>query len=177
MSQSSKGSLVGSIIERKSVASPILPPALRPNAINGFPTVQHRSKSAFQRAREDQKKSTGSERLSKPPVIASPRAVEKSPAREDDEDEHPGSRVIAAATEDWRRQMEEENKRRVEAMTEEEREAEKKEILERFGPNIVDILRKAREARERPQGQSSAGAERRSRPRSDSKVLKSEYAR
>ena len=34
-------------------------------------------------------------------------------------------------------------------MTAEERDQEQQEILERFGPNIAEVLRKAREARER----------------------------
>ncbi|KZT69607.1 hypothetical protein DAEQUDRAFT_765434 [Daedalea quercina L-15889] len=50
---------------------------------------------------------------------------------------------------DWRGQVEEENRRRVETMTEEEREQERRDVLERFGPDVGDILRKARAARER----------------------------
>ena len=47
----------------------------------------------------------------------------------------------------WRTQVEEENQKRVEAMTEEEREQERREILEKFGPDVGEILRKARKAR------------------------------
>lgn len=68
--------------------------------------------------------------------------------------------------------MEEQNRRRVEAMTEEEREAERREILERFGPNVGEILRKARAARDAAQAQA-ASAEPSRHQRSNSKVLKS----
>ena len=174
MSQSSKGSLVGSIIERKSAASPASPPAPRPNAKHGFPSVQHRSKSAFQRAREDKTRAGNSERPSMPPVVTSPQTAEKSRADEDEEEPR-SSRIIAEATENWRRQMEEENMKRVEAMTEEEREAERREILERFGPNVGEILRKARAAREAALAEGGQPNGRSSRPRADSKVLKSAY--
>ena len=50
---------------------------------------------------------------------------------------------------DWRHQAEEENTRKVESMSPEELEQEQKEILERFGPNIADVLKKARAAREK----------------------------
>lgn len=41
--------------------------------------------------------------------------------------------------------MDTENQRRVEAMTEEEREEGKKQIYERFGPEIGSILKRAKE--------------------------------
>lgn len=44
--------------------------------------------------------------------------------------------------------MEEENTRKVESMTEEEREEERRELLEKFGSGLGDVLRRAREARE-----------------------------
>jgi RNA polymerase II-associated protein 1 len=71
--------------------------------------------------------------------------------------------------------MEEENQRKVEAMTEEERETERKEILERFGPNIAEVLRKARAARESAQAESHSIPERPSRLQADAKVLKSAF--
>ncbi|GJE92561.1 hypothetical protein PsYK624_087160 [Phanerochaete sordida] len=163
-----KGSLVGSIVERKAGA-PAAAPTSRPTSNGGFPGVQHRSKSAFQRAREGQKSPSTTERPPAPPSVAQPR-----PTQEDDEDESRSSRVIAEATEDWRRQMEDENQKRVEAMTDEERDAERREILERFGPNIGEVLRKARLAREAAGRESTD--ERMGRPRTDSKVLKSALA-
>jgi len=44
--------------------------------------------------------------------------------------------------------MSEENEKRVAAMTVEEREQERREIEEKFGKNIGDVLRRARMARE-----------------------------
>jgi len=57
-------------------------------------------------------------------------------------------RPPAGDVDGWRSQVDEENKKRVEAMTDEEREQERREILERFGPSVGEILRRAKEARE-----------------------------
>jgi hypothetical protein len=51
--------------------------------------------------------------------------------------------------------MSEENERRVAAMTEEEREQERREIEEKFGKNVGDVLRRARLAREAHQKQKN----------------------
>jgi hypothetical protein len=50
---------------------------------------------------------------------------------------------------DWREQMSAENKMRVANMTDEEREAEKQEILKRFGTDIGDVLLRSRQARDK----------------------------
>jgi hypothetical protein len=52
--------------------------------------------------------------------------------------------------------MGEENERRVAAMTEEERAQERREIEEKFGKNIGDVLRRARMAREAHERQENA---------------------
>jgi hypothetical protein len=52
--------------------------------------------------------------------------------------------------------MSEENERRVAAMTEEEREQDRREIEERFGKNIGEVLRRARMARESHEKQQNA---------------------
>lgn len=49
---------------------------------------------------------------------------------------------------DWRSQISAENEAKVQAMTEDEREAERQEILKAFGPSVGEILRRAREKRE-----------------------------
>jgi len=54
--------------------------------------------------------------------------------------------------------MSEENERRVAAMTEEEREQERREIREKFGKNIGDVLKKARMAREADEKQKKTVA-------------------
>jgi hypothetical protein len=122
-------SLIGSIIERNPKSSLSTPPK-PPNSTgqSGFPIAQHRSKSAFSRGREDFKKT----RAQAPPPVVSANAGAQSVERED--------RL---------RQISEENERRVADMTEEERMQERAEILKRFGPDVGDILRRAREARER----------------------------
>jgi len=51
-------------------------------------------------------------------------------------------------TDDWRVRVSEENERRVAAMTEEAREQERREIEEKFGKDIGEVLRRARMARE-----------------------------
>ncbi|EPT00236.1 hypothetical protein FOMPIDRAFT_99957 [Fomitopsis schrenkii] len=132
--------LVGSIFERKPNSKPSAP-TFRADVSGktGFPFVQHRSKSAFARAREEQKKGEPS-RLQNVPVVYPAMKLEI-----------PAPKVVAQPSSgesgDWRQQIEEENQRRVEAMTEEEREQERREILEKFGPDVSEILRKAREAR------------------------------
>ncbi|KAK7056748.1 hypothetical protein VNI00_002465 [Paramarasmius palmivorus] len=119
--------LLGSVIERKPSNLTPKPPAFSPTAKAGFPSVQHRSKgkSAFARNIENQKK-TPAKDVSVPQVI-------------------PHSKN----TGDWRDQISRENEERVRNMTDEERERERQEILERFGSDVGDILRRAREARER----------------------------
>lgn len=51
-------------------------------------------------------------------------------------------------TDDWRSQISAENEAKVQAMTEDEREAERQEILKAFGPSVGEILRRARDKRE-----------------------------
>lgn len=58
---------------------------------------------------------------------------------------------------DWRSQISAENEAKVQAMTEDERETERQEILKAFGPSVGEILRRAREKREgKKEGQSIA---------------------
>lgn len=133
---STSTSLVGSVFERKSGPSTPKPPRLNGSGTTGFPAAKHRSQSAFARARNDAKNSDGASRPHKAPVVEPLR----SPAA--------GPSSLADTEGDWRKQVEDENRRRVENMTEEEREQERMEIMERFGPNIAEVLRKARAARE-----------------------------
>lgn len=101
--------------------------------------MQHRSKSAFARAREEQKKGEPSRPQNVPAVQPTMKV------------EIPAPNVLAQPSSsesgDWRKQVEKENQRLVEAMTEEGRERERREILGKFGPDVGEILRKAREAR------------------------------
>ncbi|KAF7422269.1 hypothetical protein PC9H_010425 [Pleurotus ostreatus] len=121
-------SLIGSVFERKRSGS------VKPNAPSvagrktGFPPVQHRSKSAFARGRDDARKgdATTSRQVAPPPVIQR-----------------------NADAEDWREQISRENETRVENMSESERQEEINEIMQRFGSGVGDILRKAKEARQK----------------------------
>ncbi|KAI0345577.1 hypothetical protein BDW22DRAFT_1353080 [Trametopsis cervina] len=178
MSQSSKPSLVGSILERKGGTSS--PPSVRTTGKTGFPVVQHRSKSAFSRAREEGKKGEGSSRLPQPPSVR-PSAVNLDARSSVDgvEDEPSKAEVIAQASNDWRRQMEEDNQRRVETMSAEELEEARKSILEQFGPDIGEILRQSRLSRQvAPMNLEDPlhSSGRANKPRADSKVLKSAIA-
>lgn len=126
-------SLVGSVVERKTGASSS-PSAAKFSAIpskTGFPAVQHRSKSAFAKGRDELRKS-GPSRSGHVPIVL-PSSQPKQPPDLDD----------------WRNQISEENERKVEEMSEEEREKERREIIERFGPGVGDILKRVRENRHR----------------------------
>jgi RNA polymerase II-associated protein 1 len=127
--------LVGSVVERRPGASPLSETTF--SALpgkTGFPAAQHRSKSAFARGRDELRRS-GPLRPGDVPVVV-PSGPTKLPPDPDD----------------WRNQISEENQRRVEEMSEEERERERQEIMEKFGPGVGDILKRVREARERQAG-------------------------
>ncbi|KAJ3518188.1 hypothetical protein NLJ89_g32 [Agrocybe chaxingu] len=117
----SNPSIVGSVIERKS-ASPLTPKRPASTAKIGFPTVQHRSKSAFARNREEQRKPTMSRAKDVPFVLPSSRPIPPT------------------VTANWREQMSKENEDRVASMDNEEREEERRQILKRFGNNIEGVL-------------------------------------
>jgi hypothetical protein len=158
--------LIGSVYERKPVPSASAPSAPQATGSKtGFPTAQHRSKSVFSRNREAQQQpATLPSRASVPPAVQqASRTKALGPPEELD-------------TDDWRVQMSEENERRVAAMTEEERTQERREIEEKFGKNIGDVLRKTRMARECREKQrkavvSSDGDLAPSRPDGDSEII------
>ncbi|KDR82536.1 hypothetical protein GALMADRAFT_112269 [Galerina marginata CBS 339.88] len=122
--------IIGSIVERRPSSSNWAP---KPSSSSktGFPTVQHRSKSAFSRNREEQRKLGGS-RLKDAPTVSHSNKTPLSPPPEPD---------------DWRQQISRDNEDRVAAMTDEEREEERRQILDRFGAQVGDILKRARQAR------------------------------
>lgn len=123
-----KSAIVGSVVERKPTSSFSTPKAAVTGK-TGFPTVQHRSKSAFARNRDDLRRSVS--RPKDVPIVL-PTNV------------HPASTELA----DWRQQISKENEERVADMTEEQREEEIQQILERFGTSVGDVLKRARLARE-----------------------------
>ncbi|KAL0960553.1 hypothetical protein HGRIS_005591 [Hohenbuehelia grisea] len=136
MSEGHSG-LVGSVVERKPSSKPTAP-SFTPSA-TGFPAVQHRSKSLFARTRADPRANVTATQ-SRPREV--PKVVPAPP--------------VASNSEDWRDQISRENEARVASMTEDERQEEIKDILGRFGDGVGDVLRKAREARERGTGQLKA---------------------
>jgi RNA polymerase II-associated protein 1 len=142
--------LVGSIFERKpssSASAPFTPKAI--GSKTGFPTAQHRSKSFFARNREaeaPQQPIAVSSRVTEPPVVQP--SLRK----------HGLTLSEEPYVGDWRVQMSEENEKRIAAMTEEERAEGQREIEEKFGKNIGDVLRKVRLAREANEMQKKAAA-------------------
>ncbi|KAG6829441.1 hypothetical protein H0H87_011396 [Tephrocybe sp. NHM501043] len=123
--------LVGSVFERKP-SSHSTPKAFTP-AKTGFPSVQHRSKSAFARNLEGVRKA-GAGRPQNAPTVAPSRPVRP---------------MEPTDPEEWRNQMSRENEQRVASMTEEEREEERQEILNRFGAGVGDLLKRVKLAREK----------------------------
>ncbi|KAH9046233.1 hypothetical protein EDB84DRAFT_695390 [Lactarius hengduanensis] len=136
--------LVGSVFERQprsSVSAPSTPKSVGSN--KGFPMAQHRSESVFARSRKaPQQPGAQLLRATEPPVVQPAPIMQKYTPSEGSEDN------------DWRAQISEENERRVAAMTEHEREEERREIEEIFGKNIGEVLQRARRAREANQGQT-----------------------
>lgn len=131
---SDKKPLVGSVFERKPGSHAVSSSFPKSNeSVTGFPKALHRSTSLFAQKRGTQRQSVIPTHAAIPPV------VQQAPRMQEQEEPD---------TDDWRVQMVEENERRVAAMTEEEREQERREIREKFGKNIGDVLRKARMARE-----------------------------
>ncbi|KAF4617444.1 hypothetical protein D9613_005772 [Agrocybe pediades] len=138
--QSQKPSLIGSIVERKPKST--LSSTSKPSTSGktGFPTVQHRSKSAFSRSREEQRKFGESRAREVPTVLRAPPTPAPEPAP---------SIAPADNDDDWRESISRENAERVASMSQEEREEERRQILEKFGENVGDILKRARLAREK----------------------------
>lgn len=155
--------LIGSVFERNPLAgSPSSPgahqnpPSKQKNDLGvsetGFPTAQHRSQSAFARRKKPGEFGAPSSRLSAPPAVvtatsSSSLPLKSTPLHVSKPAPRPqGGNDFEA---EMRRQIDEENTKRVEAMTEEEREEARREIIDRFGEGIGDLLKKMRQARER----------------------------
>lgn len=136
--------VIGQIVERKP-SSPFSAPKPSSSGRTGFPEVAHRSKSAFSRHREEQKKFGAARTNEVPIVLPSSQPVSLPPG--------------GPPNGDWREQISRENDERVAAMTEDEREEARREAIERFGPNVGDILQRARLARARHQQGNSPPAE------------------
>ncbi|KAJ7223197.1 hypothetical protein GGX14DRAFT_657639 [Mycena pura] len=146
--------IIGSVVERAPTSKPSS--SFTPGPSNtGFPQAAHRSKkSAFARARESSNRTLRDD----VPFVVPSKPTPLPPLSQGNGD-------------DWRTQISRENELRVSAMSDEEREQERREILERFGPGIKDILKKAREAKERNATYSSAPSELNTHPSASSSVI------
>ncbi|KAI6163286.1 hypothetical protein EDD17DRAFT_1776068 [Pisolithus thermaeus] len=120
---------IGSVVERKVTSQPSATPRFTAKPGAGFPAVQHRSKSAFARAREEATVNNIDTRRNK---ISSPK---RNP--------------FLTNVEDLRHHISRENEQRLESMTPEEIERERKGILEQLGNDAPELLRRVQEARER----------------------------
>ncbi|KAG1751936.1 hypothetical protein EDD22DRAFT_850671 [Suillus occidentalis] len=149
---STERSLIGSVFERKTSTTQNLPsPRFAKPPGSGFPAVQHRSKSAFARAKEEGK-STSNARPTTVPLVIPARPVEQFRSRDFEVDSRTADDVM-------RQQISEENARRVDNMTEEEREQERREVLEQLGSGAGDLLERVRAARSRNKTKALAIAE------------------
>ncbi|BEI85183.1 hypothetical protein CcaverHIS002_0505840 [Cutaneotrichosporon cavernicola] len=141
------------------------PTAPRPPAqqSRGFPTASHRSGgSAFARARKDAKvRAGGGLTVGEGRVVEAvpgvqpssqetlPSAFQGSSQKADNGEERSAISLPAlSAAEQIRRQVHTENLARVQAMSQAERESEADELKERFGTDIVDLMRRRRAARD-----------------------------
>ncbi|KAJ3769911.1 hypothetical protein FB446DRAFT_790950 [Lentinula raphanica] len=148
--------LVGAVFERKPT-SPKPPSSLQSRSASsktGFPPVQHRSQksSAFVQNLENgrRKAASSTERPTRVPSIvynADSGAATAGPGPSTIKIQN--DQNSKTSSDEWRSQISAENEARVQAMTGEEREAEAREILERFGPGVGEILRRARQNREK----------------------------
>ncbi|KAL5519729.1 hypothetical protein ACEPAG_1389 [Sanghuangporus baumii] len=146
-------SLVGSVVERSPSSSSSSKTVSSPPS-SGFPVVQHRSKSAFARAREA--KRDGAKRVREVPLVRTSGSLLSDPGDGGDlvaGDVSAGpSKPLSSSgetEEQWKMRMGRDNDRAIEVMSEEERERHVTEILEQLGSNVGELLHKARKARTR----------------------------
>ncbi|KAI6136210.1 hypothetical protein F5141DRAFT_1185256 [Pisolithus sp. B1] len=107
----------------------------------GFPAVQHRSKSAFTRAREEATANNAATRWNKVPLVVPTGELQPPPTTE--------TKSALTDAEDLRHHISQANEQRLASMTPEEIEKERKAILEQLGSDAPDLMRRVREARER----------------------------
>ncbi|KAK0460031.1 uncharacterized protein EV420DRAFT_1534600 [Desarmillaria tabescens] len=154
-------SLVGSVFERPPSLGLHRPPQPPTSGKTGFPAAQHRSKSAFARRRDEERKTDNTLPRGAPTVVPIPKVLPFTPStpvahERQDED-----------VTDWREEISRQNQLKVQNMSAEERERERNEIYEKFGADIGDILRRARMAREK-QAEKDSEEMKRKRPEGDS---------
>lgn len=143
--------MLGSIVE-KDVPAPKAPslPTARPGSIGGFPQAAHRSTSRFALAK------AAAAARGKGPASAATSRPARAPALQttgpDPDEPDPAAPLSESEEVRIRREVSAENDARLAAMTVDEVVQEREELLARFGPGLLDVLRKRRETR----GDSSA---------------------
>src|SRR6266540_851043 len=144
--------IVGSIYERKPLSSASRLP-LPISHETGFPTVQHQSRSVFARNHKNISAAPKSSRCANVPSLSFEVAADEFECSRGLVAKFDGSEI----DEDWRERIGKENEGRVAQMEEAERDEEKRQILERFGSNIGDVLQRVRLARERQKRSKTPG--------------------
>ncbi|KAH7104002.1 hypothetical protein BKA62DRAFT_695308 [Auriculariales sp. MPI-PUGE-AT-0066] len=131
--------LIGNIVERKPGSlKPHAPSLTSATSQNGFPVAKHRSQSAFAKARQQ----ANASRPQQPPPVAS--SLPPSSSNGNDL-----SQTQPAQSDDWRTEMAQHNAATVEQMTDDQRQRAVSEIFDILGDGVGDLLKRAREARER----------------------------
>lgn len=145
-------SLVGDIQERESKAprstqdASLGTPRNKANPETGFPQAQHRSQSAFARAREARRNAPP--KSDDTPVVQP--TTELSVAGPSTATGSPSTHPPAMSEEELRAEISSQNEKRVLEMSDSEREREREEIIERFGPGIVELMQRVKRRRGRP---------------------------
>ena len=135
--------IVKEIVERPPSSQPPAPPQPpKPSAHKaGFPIAKRRAPLATREPIASSSRGTAG-----PSSGSGSRGTEERFAHEDFSQPFGGR----PSSDDTQRQMEEENQAKVAAMTPEQRDLEKEELLARFGGGLVEVMRKRREQRQSP---------------------------
>ncbi|KAG9002460.1 hypothetical protein FRB94_003871 [Tulasnella sp. JGI-2019a] len=140
-------SLIGEIRERSLTNISSIKPQGKFDPATGFPTVQHRSKSAFAKGRDAARAATTATT-----AVPAVRATEKADSPEEvDSGSVPTTGNDNLADAAWRKGMSDQNDARIQQMSQAEREREAAELSETFGPGLLELVRKAKRRRGDPQ--------------------------
>ncbi|KAI6031330.1 hypothetical protein BKA83DRAFT_4198734 [Pisolithus microcarpus] len=133
--------VIGSVVERKTTSQPTAASRFTAKPGIGFPAVQHRSKSAFTRAREEATVNNADARRNEVPLVVPTGELQLPPTAK--------TKSALTDAEDLQHHISQANEQRLASMKPEEIEKERKAVLEQLGSDAPDLLRRVREARER----------------------------
>ncbi|KAI5998066.1 hypothetical protein EDD15DRAFT_2363892 [Pisolithus albus] len=133
--------VIGSVVERKTTSQPSAASRFTAKPGIGFPAVQHRSKSAFARAREEAAVNSANARRNEVPLVVPTGELQPPPTAE--------TKSALTDAEDLGHHISQANEQRLANMKPEEIEKEREAVLEQLGSDAPDLLRRVREARER----------------------------